>query len=67
VVVAEADPASIRLEDREDLHVKPDPDAMTDGHTNGVEIKASVVLQHCWPLYLEAQFTHANALHACVV
>lgn len=40
VVVAEADPASIRLEDREDLHVKPDPDAMSDGHANGIEIKA---------------------------
>lgn len=41
VVVAEADPASIPLEDREDLHVKPDPDAMADGHANGLEIKAS--------------------------
>ncbi len=40
MVVAEADPASIRLEDREDLHVKPDPEAMTDGHANGIEIQA---------------------------
>lgn len=39
VIVAEADPASIPLEDREDLHVKPDPDAMTNGHANGVDIK----------------------------
>ena len=39
VVIAEADPASIALEDREDLQVKPDPDAMTDGHANGVELK----------------------------
>ena len=39
VIIAEADPASIPLEDREDLHVKPDPDAMTNGHTNGLEIK----------------------------
>ena len=39
VIVAEADPASIPLEDREDLHVKPDPDAMTNGHANGLEIK----------------------------
>ena len=38
--MAEADPASIRLEDREDLHVKPDPDAMVDGHANGIEIQA---------------------------
>ena len=45
MVVAEADPASIPLEDREDLHVKPDPDAMTDGHANGLEIKASLCLQ----------------------
>ena len=44
VVVAEADPASIRLEDREDLHVKPDPDAMSDGHANGIEIKACAFL-----------------------
>lgn len=39
VIVAEADPASIPLEDREDLHVKPDPDAMANGHTNGLDIK----------------------------
>ena len=43
-MVAEADPASIRLEDREDLHVKPDPDAMTDGHANGIEIQARVAV-----------------------
>ena len=46
VVVAEADPASIPLEDRADLHVKPDPDDMVDGHTNGVEIKASTPPQN---------------------
>lgn len=44
VIVAEADPASIPLEDREDLHVKPDPDAMTNGHTNGLEIKVHLPL-----------------------
>jgi len=43
-VVAEADPASIRLEDREDLHVKPDPDAMVDGHANGIEIQARAAI-----------------------
>lgn len=39
VVVAEADAGSIPLADREDLHIKPDPDAMTDGHANGLDIK----------------------------
>ena len=43
--MAEADPASIPLEEREDLHVKPDPDAMATGHTNGLDIK---VLFICW-------------------
>ena len=49
VVVAEADPASIRLEDREDLHVKPDPDAMVDGHANGIEIQARAAV-HASPV-----------------
>ena len=65
VVVAEADPASLPLEDREDLHMKPDPDAMADGHANGLEIKAS-------PL-ITVHFTgpgcsvtgHHNCLHCC--
>ena len=50
VVVAEADAGSIPLADREDLHIKPDPDAMTDGHANGLDIKVPhTVLQllHC--------------------
>ena len=34
--MAEADPASIALEDREDLRVKPDPDAMDDGQAHQV-------------------------------
>ena len=47
MIVAEADPASIPLEDREDLHVKPDPDAMANGHTNGLDIKVYPI---CLPL-----------------
>ena len=41
-MIAEADPASIPLEDREDLQVKPDPDAMQDGHANGVQLRVSI-------------------------
>ncbi len=43
-MVAEADPASIRLEDREELHVKPEPDAMTDAHANGIHIQARAAI-----------------------
>ena len=45
VVVAEADAGSIPLADREDLHIKLDPDAMTDGQANGLDIK--VHHTHC--------------------
>ena len=37
--MAESDAASIPLADREDLHIKPDPDAMTDGQANGFDPK----------------------------